>query len=202
MESMGDTQLNSETDSGDDDGDTTRAHPDVDLELYDDFKTTIAAFNEGKVKGRLSPAFEEAMEAYIVIMFLRSPYHLKQLENHVNADNVDDPDAFRDRVTTKYINRVDDSFIEAVDHLPPEDVRRRNEPGQILDAMLSGGFLDDGGTDNQEGDESLEDQSRKLVRSELLKLIRDDDTIQKELMMLVKDSMFGSGAQPATNGTS
>lgn len=147
--------------------DTTRTHPDVKTELLNDFKTAIAAFNEGKVKGRLSPAFEEAMELYIATMFLRSPVHLEQLEQYVDEDDVDDPDAYRDRVMNEYVEDVRGSLSDAAQRLPGNV--QSGPTDQPLDQGPAGksgiAAVGEGASGAQAG--MSEEETRELVREEL-----------------------------------
>lgn len=97
---------------------TKRTTPEVDFQLLKDLKTTIRAFNDDKVKGRLSPTFEEAMKLLISVLFLRSPMRLKHFEDHVDLETaeVSDPDAYRRRIAG-YIEHCHESIEESAQML-------------------------------------------------------------------------------------
>lgn len=78
-----------------------RTNPEVDEQHLNDLKVAIQAFNDGKLKGRLSPTIDEAIQLYIVSMYAREPSRLKHLEQYINPDEVDEldnPDEYRERI--------------------------------------------------------------------------------------------------------
>jgi len=80
---------------------TTRTSPEVPEQLLNDFKTAIQVFNSGKLKGRFGPSVAEAMQLYIVAMYSRNPDRLKNMDHHVNPQEIselDSPDEHQARV--------------------------------------------------------------------------------------------------------
>lgn len=81
--------------------DTTRVNPVIERQVVNDLKAAIRAFNDGKVKGRFSPALSEAMQLYTACLFATNPDKLRNIEHILDIDDVkeiDDPDAYRERV--------------------------------------------------------------------------------------------------------
>ncbi len=154
----------------------TRTSPEVDEQLLDDLKTAIRVFNEGKLKGRLSPTFEEAIQLYLVVMYSRSPMRLKHLEDEIDPDElgIDDPDAYRSRIL-QYVSGVEDSLTEATQML------QRDSPGAqsgleraLLQANETGGpgsVGDQFPLDNSlVGEDASEQQIRRVVREEFSRM--------------------------------
>jgi len=110
----------------------TRTSPTVDEVLLSDLKTTIRAFNDDKVKGRLSPAFEEAMKLYIAVEFLRSPLRLKRLDEYTGAE---DPDARRERIY-QYINEMSEPLEEAV-RMMEQNPQFNSQVSELDDSMAA-----------------------------------------------------------------
>jgi hypothetical protein len=112
-----------------DDNGTTRVNPEVDEQLLNDLKVAIRAFNEGKLKGRLSRSIEEAMQLYLVTILVREPGQLKHLERYLDpedVDELDDPDDYRERII-EYQDQTT-ATIQEVAH-----VLNREEPGGPTD---------------------------------------------------------------------
>lgn len=97
---------------------TKRASPVVNAQHLDDLKTTIRAFNGGTYKRDYSATFEEMMEFYMAQKFLRSRHRLDNLEDFIDLDTaeIDDLDAFRDRIE-RYIDNAIDALREATAEL-------------------------------------------------------------------------------------
>lgn len=104
---------------------TVRTSPEIPEELLNDFKTTIQIFNDGKLKGRLSPTVAESMQLYLVAMHARDPDKLKNLDAHVDPEqlnHLDDPEEFCNRVI-KYQNEVSGAMQQIAHQL------QRDTPG-------------------------------------------------------------------------
>jgi hypothetical protein len=110
----------------------TRTSPTVDEVLLSDLKTTIRAFNDDKVKGRLSPAVEEAMKLYIAVEFLRSPLRLKRLDEYTS---VEDPDVRRERIY-EYINEMSEPLDEAV-QMMEQNPQFNSQDSELDDSMAA-----------------------------------------------------------------
>lgn len=107
-------------------GETVRTNPEVPERLLNDLKVAIQAFHDGKLKGRLSPTIRDAIELYLVSMYAREPGRLKHLEQYIDPDDVDeldDPDAHRERIL-HHANRVSGTTQEVAHQL------HREGPGQ------------------------------------------------------------------------
>lgn len=108
------------------DGDNTiRTSPEIPEKILNDFKTTIQLFNNAKLKGRLSPTIAEAMQLYMVAMHAREPDKLKNIEQHVDIDDLDyldDPEEFCNRVI-EYQNELSGSVQQIAHQL------QRDTPG-------------------------------------------------------------------------
>jgi hypothetical protein len=107
-------------------GETVRTNPEVPERLLNDLRIAIQAFHDGKLKGRLSPTISDAIELYLVSMYAREPGRLKHLEKYIDPDDVDeldDPDAYRERIL-HHANRVSGTTQEVAHQL------HREGPGQ------------------------------------------------------------------------
>jgi len=109
---------------------TTRTSPTVDEELLSNLKTTIRAFNDDKVKGRLSPAFEEAMKLYIAVEFLRSPLRLKRLDEYTDVEN---PGDHREKIY-QYIDEMSEPIEEAV-QMMEQNPQFNSQDSELDDSM-------------------------------------------------------------------
>lgn len=92
----------------------TRTSPEVDTTVLNDFKTTVRAFHQGKIKGRYGTSVEEAMRLLQAIYYLRSPMRLKHIERHVDGDQaeIDDFDEYRQRIA-EYVDENREAIEEA-----------------------------------------------------------------------------------------
>ena len=103
--------------------DTIRTSPEVPEQLLNDFKTAIQLFNDGKLKGRLSPTVGEAMQLYLVAMYARDPDRLKHIQEHVDPEqlsHLDNPDDYRERVI-EYQNELSGTMQEVAHQLQREN---------------------------------------------------------------------------------
>jgi hypothetical protein len=139
-------------------GDTVRTNPEVPERLLNDLKVAIQVFNDGKLKGRLSPTIAEAIEFYLVNMYAREPTRLKHLEQYINPDDVDeldDPDAYRERIF-HHADRVSGTTQEVAHQLHREGPGKPTRFEQFLMIQDSEGPTVSSQRDNQVEQSSLE----------------------------------------------
>ncbi len=174
---------------------TTRTAPEVNADLLNDFKTTIAAFNDGKVKGRLSPAFEEAMKLYIATMYLQSPLHLQELSDFVEIEDshVETAADHQARVE-QYTSKVSESLRNAVHRLPEDE-----PPQQEVESIFfpqKGGRIPPGGVRQLISDIESDDQERtqEFIREQVKEEVKKelDRRLEEELVEVIRHR-FGNG---------
>lgn len=147
-------------------GDTTRVNPEVPQQVVDDLKVAVRAFNDGKIKGRFSPAITEAMQLYIACLFATDPDKLRNLESALDVDDVkeiDDPDEYRDRVI-----KVVDGVAQTIDQAAQQTHREQpGGPTRFEQYLRNAETLDaDDGSGDGEGRQTMTLDSRLVKSSE------------------------------------